>query len=144
MEAGPTLGQIDLNISKSTGAVKRIDWKVIPVTDKTKDDPQFAALNRKYGALLKELSQVVGRTAVDLDARSAVGRTIETNVGDFIADVFRAATGADVGLTNGCSIRADEIIRAGPVAERCARCWSTAWIAARKMPSPAAFRKYPG
>jgi 5'-nucleotidase len=144
LEAGPTLGQIDLNISKSTGAVERIDWKVIPVTDKTKDDPQFAALNRKYGALLKELSQVVGRTAVDLDARSAVGRTMETNVGDFIADAFRAATGADVGLTNGGSIRADEIIRAGPVAERCARCWSTAWIAARKMPSRAAFRKYPG
>lgn len=112
------LGQIDLNISKNTGAVESIDWKVIPVTDKTKDDPQFAAINRKYGALLKELSQLVGRTAVDLDARSAVGRTQETNVGDFIADAFRAATGADVGLMNGGSIRADEIIAAGPLTKR--------------------------
>ena len=103
------LGQIDLNISKSTGAVESIDWKVIPVTDKTKDDPQFAALNRKYGALLKKLATVVGRSSVDLDARSAVGRRPETNVGDFIADAFRAATGADVGLMNGGSIRADEV-----------------------------------
>jgi 5'-nucleotidase len=112
------LGQIDLNISKNTGAVESIDWKVIPVTDKTKDDPQFAAINRKYGALLEELSQVVGRSSVDLDARSAIGRTQETNVGDFIADAFRTATGADVGLMNGGSIRADEIIRAGPLTKR--------------------------
>jgi 5'-nucleotidase len=112
------LGQIDLNISKSTGAVESIDWKVIPVTDKIKDDPQFAALNRKYGALLKELSVLVGRTAVDLDARSAVNRTQETNIGDFIADSFRAATTAEVGLMNGGSIRADEIIRVGPLTKR--------------------------
>jgi 5'-nucleotidase len=112
------LGQIDLNISKSTGAVESIDWRVIPVTDKTKDDPQFAAINRKYGTLLKELAVVVGRTGVDLDARSAAGRTQETNVGDFIADSFRAATGADIGLMNGGSIRADEIIAAGTLTKR--------------------------
>ncbi|HEV7475628.1 MAG TPA: bifunctional UDP-sugar hydrolase/5'-nucleotidase, partial [Pyrinomonadaceae bacterium] len=112
------LGQIDLNISKTTGAVESIDWRVIPVTDKTKDDPQFAALNLKYGKLLKELSQLVGRSSVPLDARSAVGRTQETNVGDFIADAFRAATQADVGLMNGGSIRADEIISPGPLTNR--------------------------
>src|SRR6185436_7585268 len=60
------LGQIDLNISKSTGAVESIDWKVIPVTDKVKDDPQFVAINNKYGALLKDLSRVVGRSSVPL------------------------------------------------------------------------------
>ncbi|HEY0430810.1 MAG TPA: bifunctional UDP-sugar hydrolase/5'-nucleotidase [Pyrinomonadaceae bacterium] len=112
------LGQIDLNISKTTGAVQSIDWRVIPVTNKTKDDPQFAALNLKYGKLLKELSQLVGRSSVALDARSAVGRTQETNVGNFIADAFRAATKADVGLMNGGSIRADEIIAAGPLTKR--------------------------
>lgn len=112
------LGQIDLNISKTTGAVESIDWRVIPVTNKTKDDPQFAALNLKYGKLLKELSQLVGRSSVDLDARSAVGRTQETNVGNFIADAFRTATRADVGLMNGGSIRADEIIAAGPLTKR--------------------------
>mgnify|MGYP003694033561 CR=1 FL=1 len=108
------LGQIDLNISKNSGAVESIDWKIIPVTNKTPDDPQFAAINRKYGSLIKELSRVVGRTSVDLDARSAVGRNQETNVGDLIADAFRASTRADGALMNGGSIRADEIIRAGP------------------------------
>ena len=112
------LGVIDLNISKNTGAVQSIDWKVIPVTDKTPDDPEFAAINRKYGSLIKELSRVVGRTSVNLDARSAAGRTQETNVGDFIADAFRASTGADVALMNGGSIRADEIISAGSLTRR--------------------------
>lgn len=112
------LGQIDLNISKDSGSVESIDWRVIPVTSETKEDPKFAVINRKYGGLLKELSQVVGRTAVELDARSAVGRRQETNIGDFIADAFRAATGADVGLMNGGSIRADEIIRPGPLTYR--------------------------
>jgi 5'-nucleotidase len=112
------MGQIDLNISKTTGAVESIDWKIIPVTDKTAEDPQFATLNQKYGALLKELSRQVGRSGVALDARSAVGRIQETNVGDFIADAFRTATGADVGLMNGGSIRADEIINAGPLTRR--------------------------
>jgi 5'-nucleotidase len=112
------LGQIDLNISKNTGAVESIDSRVIPVTSKTKEDARFKSLYRKYGALLKELSQVVGRSSVELDARSAVGRRQETNVGNFVADSFRAATYADVGLMNGGSIRADEIIGPGPLTKR--------------------------
>jgi len=112
------LGQIDLNISKDTGAVESIDWKIIPVNERVPEDPQFAAVNRKYGALLKELARVVGRTGVDLDARSAVGRNQETNVGDLIADAFRFSTRSDVGLMNGGSIRADEIIKAGLLTRR--------------------------
>ncbi|MDQ2920969.1 MAG: 5'-nucleotidase C-terminal domain-containing protein [Acidobacteriota bacterium] len=112
------LGQIDLNISRNTGPVESIDSKVIPVTAQTKEDQRFTSIYRKYGALLKELSQVVGRTLVELDARSTIGRTQETNVENFIADSFRAATGADVGLMNGGSIRADEIIRPGPLTKR--------------------------
>jgi len=115
---GRELGQIDLNISKSTGAVESIDWKIIPVTNQIPDDPEFAVINRKYGKLLKELSQLVGRTRVELDARSAAGRRQETNIGDFISDAFRTATGADVAVLNGGSIRADEIIKAGPLTRR--------------------------
>ncbi len=112
------LGRIDLNISKETGAVESIDWKVIPVNAEIKEDQSFAAINLKYGALLKELSRVVGRTSVELDARSAVGRKQETNVGNLIADAFRAATASDIGFSNGGLIRADEIIRPGPITQR--------------------------
>jgi 5'-nucleotidase len=112
------LGRIDLNISKLTGKLESIDWEIIPVTDKVKNDPAFAALDRKYGGLLKTLEQAVGRTEVDLDVKSANVRTRETNIGDFIADVFRQATGADVALVNGGSIRADTIFRPGELTKR--------------------------
>ena len=112
------MAQVDLNILKDKGTVESIDWRVIPVTSDIKDDARFAVINRKYGALLRELARVVGRTTVELDARSAIGRRQETNVGNFITDAFRAATRSDVGLMNGGSIRADEIIRPGPLTER--------------------------
>jgi 5'-nucleotidase len=112
------LGRIDLNISKSTGKVESIDWQVIPVTDQIKDDVAFAPLNEKYGPLLKSLEQTVGRTEVELNLKSADVRTQETNMGDFIADAFRQATGADVALANGGSIRADTLIAPGILTKR--------------------------
>jgi 5'-nucleotidase len=112
------MAQVDLNVLKDKGTVESIDWRVIPVTAEIKEDARFATVTRKYGTLLKELAQVVGRTTVELDARSAIGRRQETNVGNFIADAFRLATRSDVGLTNGGSIRADEIIKPGPLTKR--------------------------
>ncbi len=112
------LGRIDLNISKSTGKLESIDWQVIPVTDKVKEDPAFAALNQKYGPLLKSLEQTVGRTAVELNLKSEDVRTRETNMGNFIADAFRLATGSDVALVNGGSVRADAMIEPGVLTKR--------------------------
>ena len=112
------LGRIDLNISKTSGELESIDWRVIPVTSETKEDPGFATIYRKYEGLLKDLSKVVGRSKVALDARSAENRTRETNVGDLVSEAFRMATGADVALLNGGSIRADTIISPGPLTKR--------------------------
>ena len=112
------LGRIDLNISKQTGKVESIDWEVIPITDADPEDPGFATMNEKYGALLKDLEQVIGRTSVELNVKSADVRTIETNMADFIADIYRQATGADVALANGGSIRADATIAPGVLTKR--------------------------
>lgn len=112
------LGRIDLNVSKSTGKLESIDWKVIPITNETKEDPRFAPVYAKYAGLLRDLSQVVGRTKVPLDARSAENRTRETNVGNLITDAFRQATRANAALMNGGSIRADSLIGAGRVTKR--------------------------
>lgn len=112
------LGRIDLNISKTSGELESIDWKIIPVTDEVKEDEQFASVINKYQGLLKELSEVLGKSSVPLDARSAEGRTRETNSGNFIADSFRQGVRTDIGLINGGSIRADTIISAGPLSKR--------------------------
>jgi len=112
------LGRIDLNINRSTGKLESIDWQIIPVTDSIANDPAFAALDQKYGPLLKALEERVGRTDVQLDIKSADVRTRETNMADFIADTFRQATGADIGLVNGGSIRADTTIKPGVLTKR--------------------------
>jgi 5'-nucleotidase len=116
---GRELGRIDLNISKTTGELESIDWKIIPVTPETaKEAPEFTSVYNKYADLLAQLAKEVGRTSVALDARSAENRTEETNVGNFVADAFRKATGADVALMNGGSVRADELIPPGPLTMR--------------------------
>jgi 5'-nucleotidase len=112
------LGQIDLNISRTTGKLESIDWKVWPVNEGVEKDPDFAPLIAKYGDLLKSLDEVVGKTDVKLDLASAMVRTQETNMADFIADVYRQSTGADVALVNGGSIRADSEIEPGNVTRR--------------------------
>lgn len=112
------LGRIDLNISPTTGELESIDWKIIPVDSTTKEATEFAAVYRKYSSLMAELAKPIGKTSVKLDARSAENRTKETNVGNFIADAFRRSTGADVGLMNGGSVRADTIIGAGTLTQR--------------------------
>ncbi len=109
------LGQIDLNISQTTGELESIDWRVIQVDSKTKEAPEFAAVYRKYANLLAELSKPVGRSTVALDARSAENRTRETNVGNLVADSFRKTLVADIGYMNGGSIRADSLIPPGRI-----------------------------
>lgn len=113
-----SLARVDLNISKKTGTVDSIDWEIIPITKEIDPDPAFAPVISKYASLLKELAIPVGRTAVMLNARSAISRNEETNVGNFVTDAFRKATDAEVALMNGGSIRADAEIGPGPLTRR--------------------------
>lgn len=111
------MGRFDLNIDRATGKLESVDWEVIPVTDKTADDPQFTAVTEKYKDSLATYSEMVGRTNVRLDARSEANRTGETNVGNFVADALREAVGADAALINGGSIRADTIFEPGALSK---------------------------
>ncbi|HEX5707874.1 MAG TPA: 5'-nucleotidase C-terminal domain-containing protein [Pyrinomonadaceae bacterium] len=112
------MNRIDLNLDPATGGVESIDWEVIKVDESVPDDPEFAVVTRKYAGKIQELSGRVGHTSVALDARSAQNRTCETNVGNLVADSFRTATGADIALMNGGSVRADTIITPGVLSVR--------------------------
>jgi len=112
------MGRFDLNIDPKTGAVQSIDWQVIPVNASVPEDPDFAVVTKKYEDLLQELAARVGHTDEPLDVRSAVNRTEETNIADFVADSFRKAAGADVALINGGSLRADTVISKGEITLR--------------------------
>lgn len=66
-----------------------------------------AKVNEELNA---ELNTVVGESQVDLKSEDAATglyvRWQETNLGDFVADAYRARLGADVGLANGGGVRA--------------------------------------
>ena len=113
------LGRIDLNVDARTGRLISMDWAGVPVTDATPDDPIVAVVIKEYeDKVSAELDKPVGRTAVELDATTLANRTKETNLGNFIADAFKQATGADVGLLNGGSVRVNKIFAAGGLSKR--------------------------
>lgn len=112
------VGRFDLFIDKKTGKLHSMDWQIIPVTDAIPDDPDFASVYAKYKELLDQLEVRIGATAVPLDALSHSVRTKETDIGNFIADAYRKAVGADIGFVNGGSIRADLSYNPGPLTKR--------------------------
>ena len=110
--------KLHLNFDDKTRKLLSLDWEIVSITDAIADAPEFAPVVAKYKSLLDTLSEPVGATGVMLDALSVSGRTRETNIGNFIADAYRAAAGADVALVNGGSIRADLIYYPGPLTKR--------------------------
>ena len=101
------LGKFNLNFDAKTKRLESFDWEIIPVTDQIADAPEFAPVFEKYKGLLDQLAAKVGETTEKLDALSLSSRTMETNIGNFIADSYRNAGQADIGFVNGGSIRAD-------------------------------------
>jgi 5'-nucleotidase len=113
------LGRIDLNVKLPSGELESIDWAALPVNDQVKDEPESAALIAEFESKVSaDVDKAIGNTKVALDARSEASRSRETNLGSYIADAYRKATGADVALFNGGSIRAGRVFSPGPLTKR--------------------------
>ena len=109
---GVFLGRLDLEVTDGKLATHR--YRLIPVTATAGEVPAVAALVAGYQQRLGDkMSEPVGMTTGDLEGGKDATRTRETNLGDLVADVMREASGADVALINGGTIRAG--IPAGPV-----------------------------
>lgn len=77
-------------------------------------DPEIAALVKTYTDKLdEELKVEIGTTTTPLDSRRATVRGQEAAIGNLITDALRQAVGADVAITNGGGIRADQEYPAG-------------------------------
>jgi 5'-nucleotidase len=113
------LGRIDLNISRRTRRVESIDYAALPVTDAVMSDEAAMTVIGEYEKKLSAALDIpIGRTTVELDARQRTNRTRESNLGSFIADVFRQATGADAVILNGGAIRSNSTYPAGTITRR--------------------------
>ncbi len=113
------LGKIEIHYNTTTKSIDNILCEPMVVGHELKDDPQIVEAIRKYDdQLLKELDQPVGETKVELNAIQSDNETKETNLADFIADAFRASTGADVVLINGGCVRSNQMYPPGPLKKR--------------------------
>lgn len=112
------LGKFNLDFDAKTKRLESMDWEIIPVTDQIAEAEEFKPVFEKYKDLLMKLAEPVGATSETLDALSYSNRNHETNIGNFIADAYRKAVGADVALVNGGSIRADLTYNPGVLTKR--------------------------
>ncbi|MCC7417543.1 MAG: 5'-nucleotidase C-terminal domain-containing protein [Acidobacteria bacterium] len=111
------LARIDVN-RRPSGAIERF-YELVPVTGELPDEPGTAAVVASYEARLGgELDVAVGTSAVPLDGVSQRLRSSETNLGNLVADVMRADTGADIALVNSGGIRGDRVFGAGALTRR--------------------------
>lgn len=104
------------------GATRRVAWRPgfrIHDSSGVTPDPEALALVRRLEATLSgELAVPVGVTREPLDSRIATVRAREASFGNLVADALRAATGAQIALTNGGGIRGDRLYPAGTLLTR--------------------------
>lgn len=113
-EKGRYLGRIDLSINPVSRQAKLIDASYIKVTADILPDPLIAAIVGDYNSRLGEqFKQVIGRSDTFLDGEREHVRYQETTLGNFITDIMRAHTGAEISMINGGSLRAS--IKEGPI-----------------------------
>ena len=113
-----------VTVDRSTGAVT-IDSDLVPVTPDTPEDPATAAIVAEWVERASvgfradgfEPDRVAVVTTEALDGRESTVRTRPARLGTMIAEAFRRASGAEVGLFNSGSVRVDDVIPAGPFTE---------------------------
>ncbi len=128
------LGRVDINLEpikrnqrasrqrrsrRAYYRVASIDFVPVPVTDAIKEDPVVAKIVSDYEQQLNaSLGEIVGKTTVALEARAAIVRRSESNLGSFLADVYRTALQSDVALVNSGSIRSDTTYGPGDLTKK--------------------------
>lgn len=104
-ERGRWLGRMDLLCRD--GRMVRTDYRLLSLDVSAPEDPEVAAEVRRIGAEAdQDLLKEIGRTDVELSARREEIRRGESAFGNFVADLAREITQADVALFNGGSFRA--------------------------------------
>ena len=98
------LGYLQLTLDSETGAIKNYDGRLVPVeSTKLAPDPRIQAKLAKYRDEHADIMVTIGRTEAPM-----VRRYIEeSDVGNLFADIFAAATGADIAFVHSGSLRKD-------------------------------------
>ena len=110
------VGNLVIDADEADG--QDVTAQLVPASEcKDEDAAVKKVVDQVNGELADVLNKVVGKTDVALTIVDADGvrqvRHHETNMGDLVADAYRAAVGADIALANGGGVRAS--IAAGDI-----------------------------
>ena len=98
------LGYLQLTLDTVTGKIKRHDGKLIAVeSSKLEPDPRILAKLKQYRDAHPEIMAKVGTTEAPMIRRYIE----ESDIGNLFADIFVAATGADIAMVHSGSLRKD-------------------------------------
>lgn len=102
-EHGKALGVLDLTLKD--GKIVGFEGYLEEIKpEKGREDRATSAIVKKYKERVDALlDERIGEAELDLDGENV--RTRETNLGNFIADIMRRTSGADITLINGGGIR---------------------------------------
>eukprot|EP00884_Botryococcus_braunii_P019382 jgi/Botrbrau1/6127/Bobra.331_2s0022.1 len=113
------LTEIRMRLGKKGERPKPTAWVHHKITGDVSPDGEVAAIVDKYAQVMgAQLDQEVGYSAVELDGRFSTVRTKESNLGNFVMDVFREAVKADIVIMNSGSLRSDTVHAPGPIKAR--------------------------
>lgn len=119
VQTGTKLANVgNLVIDADAADGQEVTAQLVPASEcKDEDAAVKKVVDQVNGELADVLNKVVGKTDVVLTIVDADGvrqvRHHETNMGDLVADAYRAAVGADIALANGGGVRAS--IAAGDI-----------------------------
>lgn len=119
VQTGTKLANVgNLVIDADAADGQEVTAQLVPASEcKDEDAAVKKVVDQVNGELADVLNKVVGKTVVALTIVDADGvrqvRHHETNMGDLVADAYRAAVGADIALANGGGVRAS--IAAGDI-----------------------------
>ncbi len=113
-EKGRYLGRIDVSAGGKSRKGAIIQSGYIPITPSLPSDPKVENILRGYSSRLDAtFKEVLGEALVFMDGERGRIRYEETNLGNYVTDIMREHTGADVALLNAGSLRAS--LNRGPV-----------------------------
>lgn len=110
---------ITLWIDKYSRKVHKVRVERVPVDSSWPPDRELDMVLESTRAMISEtMDKRVAYSLVPLEARSDVVRCLESNLGNFSADLVRLTYNADVTLLCGGAIRSDAVYEPGPLTVR--------------------------
>lgn len=110
-DRGEELSELDLKLAPGTAQVVGFEHRRVPITSQTLEpDPEVTIMLASYREKLdKHLTEVVAHN----DAPLTRDKNIDSPLGNLVTDIMRDATGSDVAVMPGGSLKDD--IEPGPV-----------------------------